>query len=149
MAFAGKRWVDVVSCGRIESPRSLETGFISSRPGSEPKRAFVTLGSQTAIPTICRPYRPLREISGHVVSSGPGKYTVLSGKLYRLTGELTPSSPGSHIVSGGNTYRLIGENLSSYPGKSQIFYLQIYFFRYAHESDALYLSVLIVYCVSL
>src|SRR5215203_2797269 len=106
----------------------MEAGLISSRPGSEPKWAFVTLASQTALRALCRLYRPLGEISGHVISSCPGKYTVLSGKPYRLTGELIPSAPGSYIVPYEKRYRLVGENLSSYLGKYMRFFLHIYLF---------------------
>jgi hypothetical protein len=61
-------------------------------------------------------YRPLREICGHAVSSGSGKYIVLPGKRYRPTGEEITPAPGRDIVPFGKTYRPLGENLSSCPG---------------------------------
>jgi hypothetical protein len=59
-----------------------------------------------------------------VISSGPGKYSVLSGKPCRPTWEGTSSCWGRHIVSSGKLYRPVGENLSSCSGIKLPFLLQ-------------------------
>jgi hypothetical protein len=65
-----------------------------------------------------RQYRPLWEICSNGISSCPGKYIVLLGKLYRPPRERITSALGRYIVLSGKEYRPPQESLSSRPGNS-------------------------------